>query len=468
MVIGLVVSTLAVGCGDSPSSDVGARAAGPPSSSAVTPAVPAGGSPGIPVGAANPAEPSASLSPVPEPSATPVSPNAGIVQSPVDDDVDPAPSGALPGDEPAPVDDPADKPIDVDPGEVGSIGDLEPLPPGANGLIRITDPAPGWAGEAGGTTGGGTELSRAVVVNTMAELQQHASGTDPKIVLLEPGEYVGALLIGANKTIIGIENGVLIKGYIQMRADRADNGGTNLETHNIIIRNLAVQGDPCSDLESCRSGEDAIYMGYGAHHIWLDHLDVYDGQDGNCDATRGADYMTVSWTQFRYTYDKPHRFSNLIAGNDDEEESVGKLKMTYMNCWWGERVEQRQPRGRFGDVHVFNNLHNSKLNPDGKQYAIGPGYEMSIIVENSVFDMAEDSKAIKTVSYTTNRGPFRGVLATGNIGHTKGTDEDAMNTDLGGKHFTIPYKYELVPATEVEARVTNPVCGAGNTCVLER
>lgn len=338
-------------------------------------------------------------------------------------------------------------------------------PPVSNGegQIRITDTVPGWASQGGGTTGGGTDLGAAVSVTTMSDLQKHASGTDPKIILVEPGEYKGTLMIGANKTIIGTRPGVVIKGYVEMRADKADSGGVNMETHNIIIRNLAVQGDPCNDLTLCRQGPDAIYMGGGAHHIWLDHLDVSDGQDGNCDATRGSDYMTVSWSKFHYTYDKPHRFSNLIAGADDETESKGKLKITYMKSWWGDRVEQRQPRGRFGDVHVFNTLHNGKANEDNKQYAIGPGVDMAVIVENSVFDMAPESKAMKIHSY----GAWRGILARGNIGHTKNDFDYPMNYE-GGTVFKIPYEYDLIPADQVEAVLTNPVCGAGNTCTLAR
>jgi pectate lyase len=84
-------------------------------------------------------------------------------------------------------------------------------------------------------------------------------------------------------------------------------------------------------------------VGNGAHHIWLDHLDIADGQDGNLDITQGGDYVTVSWTHFHYTYAKEHRYSNLIAGSDNEPNSVGKLHITYMTSHWGERVDQRQP-----------------------------------------------------------------------------------------------------------------------------
>jgi pectate lyase len=216
---------------------------------------------------------------------------------------------------------------------------------------------------------------------------------------------------------------------------------------NVIIRNLAVRGNSCSSYDECRAGSDAVYMGNGAHHIWLDHLDISDGQDGNCDATQGADYITVSWTNFYYTYDKEHRFSNLIAGSDDEPNSVGKLRITYMNSHWGERVDTRQPRGRFGNVHMLNNYHNT-----GGGQIHGVGKDMALIAENCVYD--EDR------SIWTDMGSPRGWKGVGNQGTA-----DNMNTSQGTV-FTIPYSYTPLPASQVKAAVTSQDCGAGNTCTL--
>jgi hypothetical protein len=47
---------------------------------------------------------------------------------------------------------------------------------GNGGDIHITDTAPGWASQNGGTTGGGTDLAGAVTVNAMGALQSEASG----------------------------------------------------------------------------------------------------------------------------------------------------------------------------------------------------------------------------------------------------------------------------------------------------
>ncbi|WP_437276549.1 hypothetical protein WME90_35635 [Sorangium sp. So ce375] len=306
------------------------------------------------------------------------------------------------------------------------------------GDLRITDPVPGFASVAGGTTGGGTDLSSAITVDSMSALQNAAKGSTPAIILVKPGNYSGTLAPGANKTIIGVGPGVTIMGNIRMSGDGV---------HNIILRNLAVRGARCASYEECKAGADAVYTGNGAHHVWLDHLDISDGQDGNCDITQGADYVTVSWARFYYTYDKEHRFSNLIAGSDDEPASVGKLHITYMNSHWGERVDTRQPRGRYGNVHMLNNYHNT-----GGGQIHGVGKDMALIAENCVYD--------ENRSIWTDMGSPRGWKGIGNQG-----SGDDLN-DSRGTVFEIPYRYTPMPASQVVAAVTSEECGAGNTCTL--
>jgi pectate lyase len=312
------------------------------------------------------------------------------------------------------------------------------------GVISITDSVPGWASQAGGTTGGGTDIGSAITVSSMGELQSAAGGSGAAIILVEPGDYNGSLQPGSNKTIIGKGPGVTINGYMKMSGS---------EVSNLIIRNLAVRGEHCSSYDECKEGADAVYMGNGAHHIWLDHIDIADGQDGNCDVTQGGDYITVSWTKFHYTYDKEHRFSNLIAGSDDEPASVDKLQITYMNCWWGDRVHQRQPRGRFGKVHMFNNLHSSKASG---QYCAGPGVDIAMIIENCFYDVSSGTPAIKA-----DFGTPRGWKAFGNEGNAEG-----MNSEQGTV-FDIPYTYTAIPASEVQDAITSPDGGAGNTCTFQ-
>ena len=58
---------------------------------------------------------------------------------------------------------------------------------------------------------------------------------------------------------------------------------------NIIIRNLKFVGPGPCDV----GGEDLIDC-TGTTHLWVDHCEFTDGQDGNFDITNSADFVTVS------------------------------------------------------------------------------------------------------------------------------------------------------------------------------
>ncbi|SMF65470.1 pectate lyase, partial [Alteromonadaceae bacterium Bs31] len=309
----------------------------------------------------------------------------------------------------------------------------------ANGPLSIYDKAPGWASMNGGTTGGGTDLSKAVTVTNMSALKSAVSGSSKKIVLVEPGNYDGTLSPGANTTIIGTAPGVRISGNISVSGS---------DKKNIIVRNIAVRGKPCGSNDACKSGSDGVYIGNGATNIWFDHVDVSDGQDGNFDVTRSGDFVTCSWCKFYYTYDKDHRLSNLIAGSDNETESRGKLNITYMNSMWGDRVNSRQPRGRFGKIHMLNNYHKNS----GSLHGVGK--EMALIAENSYYDVPG-----KDVFFSM--GSPKGWKGSGNKGSAKNLNATSGST------FTIPYSYSKMSADEAKAAVLSSDCGAGNTCLFD-
>ena len=296
-----------------------------------------------------------------------------------------------------------------------------------------TDKPEGWAAQSGGTTGGagGTE----VTVTTMAQLQSEAKSAGKKIIIVAKGTYTGRLDIASDKSVLGREPGVLIKGDIHIN-----------QASNIILRNVAVQGERCSG-DACADGEDGIRM-TESHHLWLDHLDVSDGQDGNCDITNGSDFVTVTWSKFWYSYDKEHRLSNLIAASDNLAMDKGKLNTTYAYCWWADRVVERMPRGRAGKVHVVNNLYTSSA----ASYACGPGVDIQMLIENNNFKNA--GNAIKAY----DGSPAPAWKSVGNIGSAKNI---ASNQ---GSVFTPPYTLSLkMEASEVEARVRPE---AGNTLTL--
>jgi len=133
-------------------------------------------------------------------------------------------------------------------------------------LIYLCSP-PGWASQNGGTTGGGN--AQAITVTTLADLQNYASSSTPRVIFVNGviGSGVSTRVsVGSNKTIIGLPGATL-------------NGGFDIKNvSNVIIRNMRIQGPGAIDVD----GVDCITVD-NSTNVWLDHLEIFDGQDGNTD-----------------------------------------------------------------------------------------------------------------------------------------------------------------------------------------
>ena len=302
----------------------------------------------------------------------------------------------------------------------------------------------GWASVAGmgvtTTTGGAGGTT--VTVSTLADLNTNAGGTTARIIQVS-GSIAGSVTVGSNKTLVGLCNSE-IHGHIQMSGSA-----------NVIVRNLRVVGNNCTDNTSdCSAGADAVTVVNAAHHLWFDHDDISDGSDGNLDITRASDFVTVSWTTFHYSGRRTdpagasggHQFSNLIGASDsDASEDTGHLSVTFHHDWWADNVVERMPRVRFGKVHLFDNLYTAA----GNDYCIGVGAGANIRDENNVFIGVKNP--IDTGSYSNSASILQSI-----------GDLDQMTTGttqgIGGAAFTPSYAYTLDPASGVEAAVKG---GAG-------
>jgi pectate lyase len=214
---------------------------------------------------------------------------------------------------------------------------------------------------------------------------------------------------------------------------------------NVIVRNIKLDAATSPQADS----GDGFHI-ERAHHVWIDHCEVWDAYDGNMDITHGSNWITVSWTKFRYT-DNPaaadHRFSNLIGHSENTGDTDrGRLKVTFHHNWWAERVEQRMPRIRFGQIHVFNNY----LNATGNEAAIAAGTEASVVVENNYFDDVKDPHFFHEGSTTAQ------IVISGNeyVGVSLTTKRDEGQ----GPAFVPPYPYQLEPALGIPDAVR---AGAG-------
>jgi pectate lyase len=292
----------------------------------------------------------------------------------------------------------------------------------------------GWATVSGdgvtATTGGGNAAP--VRPTTAAELMAYASDTSARVIEIVGTFSVPRLDVLSNKTLVGIGNNATINGGVRIRGYADD------VVQNVILRNVHING------LTTTVDNDALQI-YFAHHVWIDHCDVWDGPDGNMDMSHAVNWVTVSWTKFRYTtaYQRPsgetsdHRFSSLLGHSDDNAaEDTGRLKVSFHHNWWAERVIERMPRVRFGQVHVFNNYFASP----GNNYCVRAGSYGQLLIEGNYFDAVNsphefnDATDEMTASITARNNTYNNT--TGN-----------QVTGGGGTPFTsVPYSATIEPA----------------------
>ena len=277
-------------------------------------------------------------------------------------------------------------------------------------------PLTGWATQNGSTTGGANYGT--VTVDNVSDLKSYAKAGN-KTIYIKPGTYAGTVEVGSNVTLYGYP-GVTI-------TQPSKGSGIKISgSKNVIVRNISVQGVGAVDEDD----EDCLQINHEAKNIWIDHVHVYDGHDGNMDIVNQSDYITVSWSKFTYTSkSKNHQFSNLFGNSDSKTADANALKITVHHNWWGDGVKERMPRVRFGQVHVVNNLYTSSA----ASYCVRAGMKANIRVESNVFigvknplDYNNQSKEDAKVSMINNY-----------------YEKTSGNTTGQGTAFTPPYKMSV-------------------------
>ncbi len=125
--------------------------------------------------------------------------------------------------------------------------------------------------------------------------------------------------------------------------------------------------------------------------------------------------------------------------------------MTFHHNWWADHVVERQPRVRFGQVHLFNNLYTSS----DTSYCIGVGVGANILSENNAF---VGVKTPITTKFVKDSVAPSTIKSTGNL--YSGTSGDSP-VDLNAvRIFSPPYSYSsaMTGAPSVRTEVQN---GAG-------
>jgi pectate lyase len=226
-------------------------------------------------------------------------------------------------------------------------------------------------GQATSTGGAGgavvTVTTAAAFIEAIARpvpLVVQVSGT----ITLPRGSNDGMYPVASDTTIIGLgSTAALVGGGLNIGLPVDDDVTTPPANavHNVIIRNLRLSG----------ASDDLINVQMFSHHIWIDHNDFSDGDDGAVDIKRGSDLVTVSWNRF-HDHDK-----TLLLGHDDDNgaQDTGRLRTTYHHNYF-DGSDQRHPRVRFAPlVHVYNNYFRDN------SYGIASTNEAGLFVEGNYF-----------------------------------------------------------------------------------
>jgi pectate lyase len=132
----------------------------------------------------------------------------------------------------------------------------------------------------------------------------------------------------------------------------------------------------------------------------------------------------------------------MLIGNRDDlaAEDTGKLHVTLHHNWIGDLVQDRAPRVRFGQVHIFNTYFAATEN----NTCIGLGILSQVLLESSYFDNIK-----RPWKSRSEPGPTEGRLqASADMVYTFGPKIQMGKSTL--VDFKPPYAYQLDAATKVK------------------
>ncbi len=325
-----------------------------------------------------------------------------------------------------------------EPDDSGDDAPDQPDEPGDdNGTACLTEPV-GYASLGGGTTGGAGGTT--VTVSTGEQLRDALAGKDDDTPLtIRVDGTINLSNSGTSKldikdirdvSIIGVGNRGLLDG-IGIKIWRAD---------NIIVRNLTIRYVAEGD-------GDGIGIEGPSSNIWIDHntlhnsLDVdKDHYDGLVDAKRDANNISITYNHLHDSW------KTALAGHSDNDSNNDR-RITYAFNHW-ENVYSRTPLNRFGDTHVYNNFYDNIIDT-----GINSRMGAQVRIDNNVFENSRNpivSCYSDEIGYwDTRNNEFTNVeWESGGACILAGPGESSTTS------FTPPYRYDLLPTSQVRDHVT--------------
>ncbi len=338
--------------------------------------------------------------------------------------------------------------------------------------------ADGWASMDGGTSGGGAAL--AATVTSAPELRAALARGERVIEVagmidMRDGQSFASradqqkrstIRLPSNTTLTGagIGSGLLNASIV---VDKVE---------NIVIRRLNIR-NPCDvqptwDPDDGATGNwnsafDAISVS-ASRRVWIDHNSFTDAphtddqaalengkrkrcHDGALDISQGSDLVTVSYNRFAL-----HEKNALVGSSDSASGDAGRLRVTFSNNVF-EFISSRAPRVRFGQVHLYNNVHlgDRRHAVYPHQYSVGVGKQADIIGTANVYEIAGARSCNDVVR---NHGPDSSFADAGSILNGAALGACAQPSAPGWK---VPYPFTARPASQVRQHVLEHA-GAAN------
>ncbi|XP_071683593.1 probable pectate lyase 4 [Lolium perenne] len=177
---------------------------------------------------------------------------------------------------------------------------------------------------------------------------------------------------------IRLASGLRVSSYktVDGRGQRIVLSGKGLllrECEHVILCNLEVEGGRGHDA-------DAVQIKPGSRHVWVDRCGLRDFADGLLDVTCGSTDVTVSRCRF-WAHDKA-----VLIGASSGHVGDRRIRVTIHHCFF-DGTRQRQPRVRFGRVHLYNNYTRN-----WGIYAVCASVESQIISQCNIYEAGDKKK----------------------------------------------------------------------------
>jgi pectate lyase len=237
----------------------------------------------------------------------------------------------------------------------------------------------------------------------------------------------------SNKTIDGRGRHVTIRNH----------GLDIANVQNLIIVGLEFVGQLDDSDDHLK---DAITIGQGAHTIWIDHCSFSSYEDGLIDVINGATDITISWSHF-FDHDKA-----MLFGNDIDDIAAQNMRVTLHHNWF-DGTYTYNPRIRFGQVHMFNNLLDS-----WGDYGVAASHRSKLLSEGNIY-RADDR--------TDNAGSKEAIIIQAGDNDEPGNARSEGDLALNGAVLLENNRLDVVtPSYEYSAQKFEADAGAGDGGII--